>query len=212
MALLKPEKFTYCIHSILYVLIVVAIIGLSACGDKSARQSEADGKLASISLFDYKNDQLGLSLGFPKDWQVRQDMSEGEAPFFGLSPQESADDPYHENITLVIDGLPTPMDAQKYLELGASKMKEHLKGFKRGSLEKYETLVPGSEKGGVRKSLAGLKMTYKHEVEGQAFQSVLYVFIKDQKAYVITCAALPQTFEKYAPIFDRVAASLRLNR
>lgn len=171
-------------------LLLAGILGLSgiACpwswGAEEPEQPER-----------FINKEKGFSLVLPKGWKQKTD---GIAPVMALSPQEGPKDQFPENINVIVDSLPQPVPVEAVATSAiafARKAMKDLKVLGRGSL-----MVEGNET---------RWWAFEHRVAERRLKAQQFIFVSGTRYYVITCSALPTTFARYKPHFEKSVKSFR---
>ena len=139
------------------VLFVCFVAGLVGCGRRTVQNTLFEG-----------NEYV---LEFPASWEVKSNFQ--GADLVGISPPESPDDQFRENVTVVLENMPASMTDQEYLDLSVSQLRE---GF---GLTGDIGFTPASVG-----SMAGHHI---HYVAGM-MDNDAYVVIHGGAVYVITCA------------------------
>lgn len=141
----------------------------------------------------------GFSIALPSGWQ--QDKDALGTVVMALSQKEGKSDNFRENINVVVEALSGKMSSKEYFDASQAAIKKvfHDQSFR---LEKA-----GKEK------LANNEFywsVYTHKTPAGSLAKVLqYVTVKDLRAYIITCSAAPDRFNKYRPTFDTSLKSFR---
>ena len=115
-----------------------------------------------------------------------------------MRPVEQPGQKFCENIILAT-GPAQDLYLIEYLEDARKKMKESMEGFR--ELKSVYTKIDG---------LDFVRMEYQFTNRTLTLHSVLYLTIKNDKAYSLNCSALSTTFDKYSPMFETVARSFRI--
>ena len=147
----------------------------------------------------YTNTRFLYAMDYPDSWHVKE---LGKVTTF-LSPFETHEDKFAENVTVQVENLsvsPVPLSLLDYHRQAMSEAPKRLPEFK--LLEEAKTEFIGRE---------AIAILYTATVKGQPFKFKDYKFLIGQDAYVVTYTALQDDFEKYLPAAEKVMHSLRVS-
>lgn len=145
----------------------------------------------------YENKQYGFSIEYPEDWQLLTDLEYAAALFVGPTKEGFA-----INANIALEKLAEPMTAQEYATLSEELLKTVLSSYNK--LEEYQTTV-STEPAVVRIFIA----TYG-AYPGITNKIKEVYLIKEKRAYIITCSALPTTYdEANDKYFERMVQSFK---
>lgn len=145
----------------MFVLFVCLVTSLVGCGRRTLQNTLFEG-----------NEYV---LEFPDSWEI-QSQFQG-ADMVGISPQESPDDSFRENVTVVLENMPASMTDQEYLDLSASQLKQTFN--LPGDIGFTPTRVG---------HMAGHHISYVAEIPQGTMDNDAYIVIHGGAVYVITCA------------------------
>jgi hypothetical protein len=168
-------------RAILLILITIFTLNLNA-QDKNCFKT-------------YENNKEGISIKYPETWT---NIENNKTIFILIRPIENEEQRFRENVNLVI----TPANGvklNKYSEMSLSQMNIFLKEYKK------ESTVFISLNG---KEYA--KTTYTHNANGLQLKVAFYQTIYKGKGFNITCSALIDTFNNFAPIFEEMISSFEV--
>lgn len=183
-------------HALALALMTVCFSTALAAG-KNSRKTNSIPPTSSATRFVDKG--RGFSIALPTGWQ--QDKDAYGTVVMALSQKEGKSDTFQENINVVVEALSGKMSSKEYFDASQTAIKKvfHDQSFR---LEKS-----GKER------LANNDFywsVYVHKTQKGALAKVLqYVTVKDLRAYIITCSASPDRFNKYKPTFDSSLKSFR---
>jgi V8-like Glu-specific endopeptidase len=146
----------------------------------------------------YTSEADNYSMEFPKDWEVTEDLSYGTG-VMAISQRENASDTFRENINVISEVLPSAMTLDDYYKLSIDNAAASLPGFTK--------IKEGT------KTINGIKskwIIYTEEYEGTKIEVLVYVLVKDLKAFVITCGSIPSEFDKYKSQFEEIVGTFKL--
>ena len=147
----------------------------------------------------YTSARYLYAVDYPDNWHVKE---AGKATSF-LSPFESPEDVFAENVTVVVEDLsdvPLSMSLLDYHRRAASEAPKRLRDFK--LLEEAKTEFIGRE---------AIAILYTATVKGQSFKFKDYKFMLGKEVYVVTYTALREDFEKYLPMAEKIMGALRVS-
>lgn len=150
------------------------------------------GKLVYKAYTDQKNH---VSIKYPATWIQKPNA---ETIFQFMRQYEERGQKFKESVNLMI-GPAEDLYLVEYVMDAQRKMPETMPYFK---------MVTGDyiKIGG----LDCYRMVYRFESQGFQLQNVMYLIIKDAKAYNLTFGATPETFDRFFPIFETIAKSFRI--
>jgi len=144
----------------------------------------------------YYKKQDGFSIRFPAEWEQKENVM--GAAVIALSPAEGADDTFRENVNVVVEALPTPMDLERYFDPSMAILKNPLSA---GQEPEVSDVALGGE--------AAKRVVYRMTMGQVAVKSLLYVAVKGRRGYAITCSATPDSFDAYQARFEEIAGTFR---
>ena len=104
-------------------LSLLLLVAATGCG----KPAFADVEPTPFDGTAYTDPGRGFSLKVPFDWES-QVPGMGPAVIF-MSPPESADDAFQENVNVVVMALPRPMTTEECFAEAMDTMKKMLRGF-----------------------------------------------------------------------------------
>lgn len=167
------------------IVLVIVIVGIASC------KKEEKGR--------YYNKEYKFSIVFPGNWELQQ--KEMGAIVVALSPEVSVQDSFRENVNITVEEVASGVTAQSYFQNTIKNMKGYSKDFK--ILDVHECAVAKRK---------AMRFIYNFSISGLQLKGVQYQILYNNYAYVITCMALPYTFNKYEKQFTRIAQSFRLEK
>lgn len=144
----------------------------------------------------YKDAANHFEISIPANWQVTQ--ANPRLKFIAIHSQTEDHNTVPENINLnFIDAPNGNLDAAFAMSIESNSA---LDGFI--AVTKKGAAANGHYKWYIN--------THKDLQSNLALQTIIFVFYYKQKAVLLTCTALPESFEKYNPVFFKIANSLKL--
>jgi hypothetical protein len=173
-------------------IFTIALVCLFCLGGLlSASGSAESTAVADVPLEKYRARNSGFTISFPHTWS----LGTGDSLIvFARDDNRSDGDTFSENISV----------ASYQLEEDVS-----LKGFSQSllqDLEGYERIDEGKTEVDGREARYVVWATQIGKTKGVL---MAYFFIHRDTGYTISCWCLREEFDKYRPLFDRVAASFR---
>ncbi|MEW6525995.1 MAG: PsbP-related protein [Spirochaetota bacterium] len=147
----------------------------------------------------FYSDEYNFSIVFPKYWEIQQ--QEMGAAVIALSPEEGSRDDFRENIAITVEEVTDDSTLEKYFELSQKNLKSYSKDYR--LMYKNTTWL-------ARKPAMILGFTYT--MSGLKLKVLQYYCLNEGKAYVITCTALPHTFDRYEETFLKIVRSFRFEK
>jgi len=138
----------------------------------------------------------GFSIRFPAEWEQKENVM--GTVVMALSPTEGADDPFRENVNVVVEALPSPMTLDEYCNLSMTNLKK--------------LLAVGQEPEVSDATLGGGKakqVVYQTTVGQIGVKGALYVVVKGNRGYALTCSATPDSFDAYQARFEEIVGTFR---
>ena len=147
----------------------------------------------------YSNREKGFSIKFPADWAVTT-SEVASAAVVALRPVAAGDATFRENVNIVVKDCGSPITVDEYNDATWKYAAARLPGFRQ--IESGKATI-----GDADARFLGYSWT---PVAGKAGKNLAYVLTKGLRAYVITCTATPETFDKYRPAFEEIANSFKM--
>ncbi len=144
----------------------------------------------------YKDAVNHFEVSIPANWEVTQ--ANPRLKFIAIRPQTEEYNSIPENINLNFIQAPNGnLDAAYAMSIESNSA---LDGFL--SVTKKGTAADGHYKWYIN--------THKDPQSNLTMQTIIYVYYYKQKAVLLTCTASQGSFEKYNPVFLKIANSLKL--
>jgi len=172
----------------LLILLCVALAGFGCSGEPET--PPVVGELVT-------QQGTGYQISVPANWDVQRSYMGTD--IIALSPLESSDDPFRENINVAIEEIPTGMSLLDYYKRNLEVMEDLLVEF--STSDEKNATVGGQ---------MARRLRYTH-VAGELDLDVSAYFITlGNRGYAITCSALPESFDRYDLAFQSVVNSFAL--
>lgn len=147
----------------------------------------------------YTDSDNGFSITYPNDW-VKGDATIADiSSVLVVSPMESADDQFLENVSVTAEPLLEETNIDDYLDLALAGVTKNLPGFSELD-RKDETLDGGSAK----------RVVYSYTSSGQKVKAIFYVRLKGFRGYVIVGTTSESQFDAKAELLEEVCRSFKI--
>jgi len=145
----------------------------------------------------YVDREKKFSITFPKDWDVKENYM-GRA-VAGISLLEGPDDDFLETVNIGIEDIAKDMTLDQYWDAALATMRRLMTGFVEG------------EKGGKTINGQGFKwMVYSFRTGQMKRTNLIYVTVKDGRAYVVTGTTIEGGLDKWRKTFEEIAATFKV--
>ena len=182
----SPFKLATAIATALLLLVG----GIGAWFFLQQKESEPE---VNFSL--YENPNHGFKVDYPEAWskQSRDDFFATGITFF--SPLEGESDNFKEQVSILVENLPSDVDLEQYTEDSIAEIKKlsdpNAKGAKEFNLGEHE----------------GRQIIYTGEVSGNTVQRMQTWSVEDNRAYIVTYTAKPDSYDIYLPTVEKIMKS-----
>ncbi len=178
----------------------VATFKIEISADKRDEiRSMAQDKDARADMTRYTSGAYAFSVLFPDDWTVTDRGI--TAAVVAVSPSEGETDKYSESVTVTVEILAETTTIELY---GKGLLT---------TLERKASLfeLVGKEPVNVA-GLDGRRIVYTSKMGPYKFTTTLHYAIDGPRAYLISCAALTDSYEQYKDVFETIARSFKLEK
>ncbi len=157
---------------------------------------------AQDSSMQWRNYQkLNFSIAYPANWKLVQNPHKG-IRFFLLSPLESNNDNFQENVNLVEEDISGKnLNLKTYTELTIEQLKNNL--FQNCQLIE-STLI--------KSDIDHHKLIYKAIYQQRQLKYEQYFWIIDNKAFVLTFTFEELKYEQYKALAEKILNSFKIFR
>jgi len=138
----------------------------------------------------------GFSIRFPAEWEQKENVM--GSVVIALSPAEGAADTFRENVNVTVESLPSPMTLDEYFNLSMANLKNLLSA---GQEPEVSDTTLGGEK--------AKRVVYQTTMGQIDVKGMLYVAVKGNRGYALTCSATPDSFDAYKARFEEIAGTFR---
>lgn len=152
-----------------------------------------------MQFLTYTNPNYGVEINYPMDWDIMENYMGTVAIF--LSPQENPNDDFRDNANIVVQDLSgMSMDLEQYNSLSMTQLQQLITKFK--VIEPISiTMLAG---------IPACRIKYQGKQGKLKLQWYSIWTIMDNAAYVVTCTAKQDSYNKYLPIFNEMISSFRI--
>jgi hypothetical protein len=162
---------------------LVFLLLVGACGKESGTNvpkkeaREVRGGSARRALDGTEFNGTGYKLTAPDGWDTKRGFMGMDLMF--MSPREGADDPFRENLNVVLENIPPAITKGVYLEATKRNLDTLLTGF---VLVAEEVVKLGRHE--------WHRIEYRMTQGTYDLHNDVYLLLRDGSAYVITCSCL----------------------
>jgi hypothetical protein len=171
-------------------------VGLSVLGLAFLSASLAGCSSGAPEPGRYYKKQDGFSIRFPAEWEQKENVM--GTTVMALSPAEGAGDTFHENVNVTVEALPSPMTLDEYFNLCMVNLGKLLA---EGRQPEVSDATLGGEK--------AKRVVYQTTIGQIGVNGTLYVAVKGNRGYALTCSATPDSFDAYKARFEEIAGTFR---
>lgn len=179
------------LHLIVILVLILVLSMLTSCS----------GKLIGVSgnsekLLVYSNSEHNIKAKYSSNWEYKEDIMGAVVAF--VSPLESESDSFRENMNIVIQDLSGfEISLKEYSDISIEQLKKSITNFKLVSNQVYDQLNDKA----YELVFTGIRNEFHMK-----WKTIF--FIKDEKAYIITCTAEEDKFNDYLSYFEQFALDL----
>ena len=171
-------------------------VGLAVLGLAFLAASLAGCSSGSPEPGRYYKKEDGFSIRFPEDWERKENVM--GTVVIALSPAQGADDAFRENVNVTVETLPSPMTLDEYFNLSMVNLGKLLTEARRP--EVADARIGGE---------AAKRVVYQTTMGQIGVKGMLYVAVKGNRGYALTCSATPDSFDAYKARFEEIAGTFR---
>lgn len=178
--------------------------GALSADDHSATHSDSESIMGTAMEKEsgdsivFSNAFHKFSVEFPDTWELEQGFSSEGLDFVvvALSPSEGEGDKFIENMNILVEELTEAVPLDQYFDWNLRGLKQELPGFTVKDQSKVE--IDG---------VPMVRIAYTWTVDDSETSTYQYIFVKENKGFVLTFSSNPEKFEQYRPTFDKIARS-----
>lgn len=139
----------------------------------------------------------GFAIQLPDDWEVVSNPQEHVA-VMALSPPESDQDTFRENMTIATAHMPQQMSPDSFLANELDLLRKNTVAY-----EEYGT---GTKTHG---RLKWSWVAYRQVVQETESRVICHIAVRNGRVYVVSCAGHPDRFQEFQEQFDKSIASIQ---
>jgi hypothetical protein len=153
---------------------------------------------SDIDTISFKDRLHGFEVKLPDEWELEQGFSDKNLDFVivGVSPSDGPNDRFIENMNVLVEEIGNDVNLEEYFMWNLIGLVQELPNFR--MLEKANVEVNGIQMA---------RVVYSWDLDHQKTATYQYIFVKENKGYVITFSAEPKKFTAMRRTFDAVATS-----
>ncbi|MDP8257692.1 MAG: hypothetical protein P9M14_18250 [Candidatus Alcyoniella australis] len=143
----------------------------------------------------------GFTIEFPKSWESEEyKIANGANLFSVTSPSEPLNDLFLENVNIVmVPGI----ESNNLGNARANSIR-----LLEQKTSKFHLLEQGMSKFGLNDASW---FVHTNEFQGETVQVLKLIMLIGDRTYFVTCTAIPDTFERFRPVFDRIISSIKFD-
>ncbi len=145
----------------------------------------------------YSSKEYGFSLLLPANWE---EVEERKTVIMLRASRDNATDRFQETINVVVTEFPTDILLSTFFELNKEEL---LRVFPAAFNIMESNIFAGR--------VFGKLLTFDGRVEDTVLRVLTACWIKNKRAYVVTCVAEVKNFPKYSRLFKKVLGSMRIH-
>ena len=145
----------------------------------------------------YNSQEYGFSIFLPRLWYKEEGRY--ATVIMARSSQRGPKDRYLENINVVASYAPQGMSLTTYFEINKNDIFEKMPG-EEFDVKQGEVFAGGTP---------GIWLSFSTKTKVITLRVLSAVWIKGDRAYVVTCSADDAQFPEYEPIFKKAIQSIR---
>ena len=183
----------------LYAAIATALVVLGGGAGLWIFSQQQDPE-PEIALSSYENADYGFEVEYPEVWsrQNRDDFFATGVTF--LSPLEDDSDEFKEQVSILVEDLPSDVSLEQYTEESIAEIKK----LSDPNVGDAQTVDLGENE--------GRQIIYIGEVNNNTVQRMQTWSIKDNRAYILTYTARPNSYNTYLPTVEKMIESFNIIR
>ncbi len=170
----------------------------AASGPTSAPADSGTQTTNGITTERYTSADGGYSIEFPSDWTQAELIIFDINSIVGLSPMESAEDDFLENVSVTVEPLLFDVAVANHADEAVANLEKNLTDYKQ--LERTETTVDG---------VKAVKIIYTYTAAGRTVKSIMRVAVRDVRAYLIITSTTEALFDAKSELLENSANSFK---
>lgn len=150
----------------------------------------------------FTSEERGFTITYPETWSLINRELMPILDFGALAPKEDANDKFPENVNITTDSSAlAKKDLETYVNTSLGGIANYLKDYKFISKSFDST----------KKDMVAATFIYTHFANNMDLKVLSYIYLVNNKAFIITCSAEKNQFNKYKPIFINICRSFKVD-
>lgn len=193
---MNSVKFMQAAFALALIALAAPLVAAETSGQNKSQMGETNGVV-------FNDSHHGFRILIPDSWRLEEGFSDQHLDFvvIGMSPTEGPNDRFVENMNILVETLDKPTNNQEYFMWNLVGLMEELPEFQMH--EKDDIEING---------VAMSRIAYSWKMDTQRTFTYQFIFVKDQKGYVMTFSSEPEQFDSYRRTFDGIAASFAFQK
>ncbi|VEP13589.1 TPR repeat-containing serine/threonine protein kinase [Hyella patelloides LEGE 07179] len=143
----------------------------------------------------YANQDYGVKINYPENWEIRKRDDFFISGIIFISPLESRQDSFQENVSVFVENLVSDTSLNQYTAESIAEIKR----LSDPNISDAKLTVLGSYE--------GRSIVYEGEEKGSVVKRMQIWTVHNSKAYTITYTAKPDSYETFLPTIKQMVAS-----
>ena len=151
----------------------------------------------------FRDRHHGFSIQLPDTWELEEGFSDAYLDFVvvGVSPEEGPKDEFIENMNVLVEDVGNKVTLNDYLMWNLVGLMKELPRF-----HIHEKVVVEVN------NMKMARVIYSWDLDQQRTVTYQYIFVRNNKGYVMTFSAEPKKFTEIQKTFDAIATSFQFDR
>jgi len=146
----------------------------------------------------YYNPDYKFSLTIPRNWEIAEETKDAALVLF--APEEEIQGQFRANLRVVVVDLPAVIPLTTYFDVN----KEELMNV----IPQAAEFTEGQQMNGI---IRGQWMSFQAQITSKVImKAITIVWMKDKRAYTLTCVCSLSAAKKYEPMFRKIMSSMRM--
>jgi len=186
------------ISTIIFYVGGTQLFGNDLSEPQLVERTEVRAEFRNIATMKFRDRHHGFSVQLPDDWELEEGFSDKYLDFVivGVSPEEGANDPFIENMNVLVEEIGDEMSIQQYFMWNLAGLMQELPQFQ--VHEKINVTVNG---------IPMARIVYSWNLDNKRTVTYQYIFVRGDQGYVLTFSSEPNKFNRLRGMFDAVAKS-----
>jgi hypothetical protein len=182
--------------------VLLTCLFIFACKQKTNTEKSKQDEIKKIlkSSPNLNQGDGSYQIDAPDGWEKKENRENGIHSTIIFSPLENAADNFKDNVNVVTEKVPSQYDLDAYVNTSLANIGKYLTAFR--EINRSETTVNG---------IPARVINYNHNMQGYTFDVMVYLLLKNNIAYIITCSTKKGDMEKYRTDFQSIANSFKID-